>query len=989
MDYDQDDNLTTMAPPSTHRGQFVHHFIPGQRWISEAELQMGLGTIISTDHRTVTVLFPATGEQRVYAKQGAPLTRVRFTEGDETQSQEGWTLTVSSVEEQGGLLTYIGRRDNDGMLTALPEGELNDLIQLNRPGERLFSGQLDANKWFELRYDTLQQQHRLGHSDLHGLTSARTSLLPHQLYIAHEVANRFAPRVLLADEVGLGKTIEAGLILNQQLLSGLAQRLLIVVPESLTHQWLVEMVRRFNLHFSIFDEARCQAIEQSGEQENPFNTAQLALCSLDFLHNHPLRMQQLLQCDWDLLVVDEAHHLEWSPQQPSMEYQLVEQLARQIRGVLLLTATPEQLGKASHFARLRLLDPDRFHDFDGFIAEEAAYEPVANAVEELLNEQPLDERARQVLQLSLGEQDNREMLDALQHAEGDDEKRRARDELIDHLLDRHGTGRVLFRNTRSAVKGFPERRLHAYPLPLPAEYTQTLAMFHASGLQEPQLLLCPELLYQADDAAAQQPWTAIDPRASWLLEKSKQLRNEKVLVITASADSAMDLADYLRIQSGLHASVFHEEMSLIERDRAAAYFADQEYGSPLLICSEIGSEGRNFQFAHHLVLFDLPLNPDLLEQRIGRLDRIGQSETIQIHLPYLEHSGQELMFRWYHEGLGAFEHTCPAGHSVFVRVAEQLISALHHPDHDEAMHSALIEASYQLHQELDGALQQGRDRLLEINSCRPQIAEQLRQRAQQDDADSTLPAYLEKVFDCFGIESEPHSAQSTVIRPSEQLQISGLPGLGEEGMSYTCNRGHALANEDLQFFTWGHPFTSAAMENVLSGEMGNSVITAIKNPRIKPGTLLLECLFVIESSAATSLHANRYLPPTTIRIVVGQSGRDLADRLSHHEINNSREVLEPQTAHKVIRAYEKALREMIARAEEIAREQMPEITGAAHKEAAGLLRCEIDRLEALRQLNPNIRQEEIAFFHQQWRVLDQALDTVSPRLDALRVIVAT
>jgi ATP-dependent helicase HepA len=459
----------------------VHDFIPGQRWISDAELQMGLGTILTTDHRTVTVLFPATGEQRVYAKQSAPLTRVHFTQGDEAQSQEGWSLSVDTVEEQDGLLTYVGRRDDDGMLTVLPEGELNDLIQLNRPTERLFTGQLDADKWFELRYETLQQLNRLGHSDLRGLTGARTSLLPHQLYIAHEVANRFAPRVLLADEVGLGKTIEAGLILQQQLLTERAKRVLIVVPESLTHQWLVEMVRRFNLFFSIFNEVRCQAVEQSEEQENPFNTAQLVLCSLDFLRDNPARMQQALACDWDLLVVDEAHHLEWSPEQPSIEYQMVEQLAQQIPGVLLLTATPEQLGKASHFARLRLLDADRFHDFEAFVAEEAAYEPVANAVEELLNDQPLDEKARQVLMDCIGEEDNRQLLDVLQHPEDTKVREAARDELVAHLLDRHGTGRVLYRNTRAAVQGFPQRQLHAYPLTLPVEYEETLAVFHGSA----------------------------------------------------------------------------------------------------------------------------------------------------------------------------------------------------------------------------------------------------------------------------------------------------------------------------------------------------------------------------------------------------------------------------------------------------------------------------------------------------------------------------
>ena len=91
----------------------------------------------------------------------------------------------------------------------------------------------------------------------------------------------------------------------------------------------------------------------------------------------------------------------------------------------------------------------------------------------------------------------------------------------------------------------------------------------------------------------------------------------------------------MKQKHGIRATLFHEGMSLIERDRAAAWFADPEEGAQVLICSEIGSEGRNFQFAHHLVLFDLPSNPDLLEQRIGRLDRIGQNAVIKIHVPYV------------------------------------------------------------------------------------------------------------------------------------------------------------------------------------------------------------------------------------------------------------------------------------------------------------------------------------------------------------------
>ncbi len=180
---------------------------------------------------------------------------------------------------------------------------------------------IDDNHWFELRRRTIEQQQQLSQSDLIGLGGARIDLLPHQLYIAHEVGKRLAPRVLLADEVGLGKTIEACLILHRQLLTGNATRALIVVPEPLLHQWLVELVRRFNLKFSLFDEERCRAIVESGQSDNPFLAEQLIICSLDLITNSQQRLSQAIDANWDILIVDEAHHLEWHKDEPSIAYQ--------------------------------------------------------------------------------------------------------------------------------------------------------------------------------------------------------------------------------------------------------------------------------------------------------------------------------------------------------------------------------------------------------------------------------------------------------------------------------------------------------------------------------------------------------------------------------------------------------------------------------------------------------------------------------------------
>jgi len=978
----------------------IDDFIPGQRWISTSELQLGLGTILSVEHRTITILFLSTGETRIYAKASAPLSRVRFAPGDRIRTHAGWTLHVDSVSEHEGLLTYHGHRESDNDdVHAVTEGELDNFIQLNGPADRLFTNQIDPDKWFELRYQTLQHSNRLKHSHLYGLCGCRTSLIAHQLYIAHEVANRYAPRVLLADEVGLGKTIEAGMILHQQLLTERAQRVLIVVPETLVHQWLVEMLRRFNLAFSIFDDERWQSMldettdtdsvdeaSESNETINPFHSEQLILCSLDFVTQDPQRFEQMLDGDWDLLVVDEAHHLQWSAIQSSIEYDCIAELAANTKGVLLLTATPEQLGKDSHFARLRLLDPDRFPDYQRFIDEESRFAPIAATIEELLGLKPgqrLSQPSLTILEDTFNEGDNQRLLAVLQQDGAEEHLSQARDELVSHLLDRHGTGRVLFRNTRGAIKGFPGRRLHSYPLELPVAYRE-LVLATDQPLQH---YLSPELAYIHHTGNID--WTRIDPRIGWLLELLKRYRNDKILVICAHANTALDITTALRTQAGIHAAVFHEHLTIIERDRAAAFFADSEFGSQVLVCSEIGSEGRNFQFAHHLVLFDLPLNPDLLEQRIGRLDRIGQQQTIQIHVPYLEGTAQATLFNWYHLGLSSFEQTCPAGQNVFNQVEPTLIKTLTNGIADNIALENLIKQTSTLHESANLALQQGRDRLLEYNSCRPKIATKLKQDALQYDVNENdqLSDYLGNLFDSFGIVSEDHSDFCQIIRAGDHMQISSLPGLTADGMVITYDRDTALTKEDIQFISWEHPLTLAAMDNILSNELGNTSMTTCKYNQARPGMLLLECLYVIEPVGQQSDLSNRHLPSTIMRIVIDQDGRDHEKDLAHEAIQAAGQPLNADTRQKVIRARGEILRDMFNRCDQLAATAAVSKLNDIHQQIGGRLLNEVNRLTALQRVNPNIRRDEIEYFNQQLDNLNLSLEHTQPRLDAARVII--
>ncbi|GKW41274.1 MULTISPECIES: RNA polymerase-associated protein RapA [Pectobacterium] len=963
-------------------------FTLGQRWISDTESELGLGTVVAVDTRMITLLFPASGENRLYSRSDAPITRVMFNPGDTVTSHEGWQLKVDDVREEKGLLVYCGQRLDDETSAELREVFLDSKLTFNKPQDRLFAGQIDRMDRFALRYRARKHQNEQALQQWGGLRGMRASLIPHQLHIAHEVGQRHAPRVLLADEVGLGKTIEAGMIIHQQLLAGRASRVLIVVPETLQHQWLVEMLRRFNLLFSLFDDERYA--EAKLDSSNPFETEQLVICSLGFVQRSAQRFAQLVNADWDLLVVDEAHHLVWSEESPSPEYQAIETLARATPAVLLLTATPEQLGQQSHFARLRLLDPNRFHDYQEFVAEQQQYRPVADAVTLLLAGEKAQTAELNALSDLLGEQDIEPLLKAINSDSDDNQK--ARQELITMLMDRHGTSRVLFRNTRQGVKGFPHRVLHQIRLPLPAQYQTAIkvsGIMNANKALEVRArdMLYPEQIYQqleGDDAT----WWNFDPRVEWLLNYLTANRDEKILVICAQAATALQLEQVLRTREAIRAAVFHEGLSILERDRAAAYFASEEEGAQVLICSEIGSEGRNFQFASHLVMFDLPFNPDLLEQRIGRLDRIGQAKEIQIMVPYLENTAQALLVRWYHEGLDAFEHTCPTGRTIYDAHHAQLIERLTTVGEQQGL-DEFIHVCRQQHDSLKQQLEQGRDRLLEMHSNGGEQAQLLAQAIAEKDNDVNLVTFALNLFDIVGINQEDRSDNLIILTPSDHMLVPDFPGLPQDGCTITFDRDQALSREDAQFISWEHPLIRNGLDLVLSGDTGSCAVSLLKNKALPVGTLLAELVYVVEAQAPKHLQLTRFLPPTPVRLLMDRKGTNLAEQVEFESFNRQLNAVNRHTSSKLVNAVQPDVHAMLQQAEALVETQARQLITEAQEQADLQLRRELERLEALKAVNPNIREDELTALENQREQVLSNLHEANWRLDAIRLVVVS
>ena len=940
-------------------------FRPGQRWFSSAEPELGLGTVLRLSGRQVQIVFTGSGMLRHYAIGSAPLLRAAFRPGDRVQI-DGVGKIIEDFEVDGGLIRY---RCGDHSFV---EGELDAEQPVSQADARLLAGRLDRNDRFELRREMLERRARARAHPAWGVLGARIDLIPHQLRVAEVAAERRIPRLLLADEVGLGKTIEACLITAQLIASGRARRVLILLPESLVNQWFVELLRRFNLAFSIYDEERCESLEMdagdsSRPPRNPFEDEQLVIASVDWLSSHDKRAAQALTAPWDLLLVDEAHHLAWTPEFKSAAYTLVEALAGRTPALLLLTATPEQLGLGGHFARLRLLDPARYSDLNSFVAEQRRYVELSALAERLLASEQLTAGDIETLAPLFPEEGDALAQRLARIAAGD---QATRDGLLADLIDRHGTGRVMIRNRRVAVGGFPQRLAHVQVLPAGDDLSLPGKLSAEFGHDLGDLDDEPEHDYKND------------PRTDWLLAKLDAIAPAKALLLCRTRAQVQALEEALRLRSGLAVARFHEDMNLLQRDRNAAYFADPE-GARLLIASEIGAEGRNFQFAQHLIFWDLPFHPDMLEQRIGRLDRIGQRGEVHLHVAAVSGSPQEVLMRWMHEGLDAFTHVVADGRELLRRFGEELLQVV--GQDVDARDTALVDMirrSRTTHAELAQLIAQGRDRLLELGSRRGTTGNALLATLQEDDAEQSHDDYPLRLLEAFGIHGEPLGPQSWLLDP-EYLTIEGFEELKSGPRSATFDRTTALARDDLLYLRADHPMLLSAQEMLVSGETGNAAF--LVDDSLPPRSAILEAVFVLECIAPARLNVERFLPPSPLTVAI-DSRLQLRPGFAPNERASVRagdRLYDISPMRKVLAALIPPMLES-ARSEGVAQCQLR--TGEALAAADALLGAEILRIEALANVNASVRPEEIQALRDERAQLLAVLPNARPRLDSLRLV---
>ncbi len=681
--------------------------------------------------------------------------------------------TIKALRPDGTLALMNGRTEAPHALWPL---ELEGALL-----ERLALGDLDDVDDFITRMNIL---HLLAIREADGLGAflgGRVRLFPHQLHVAERASATDPVRWLLADEVGLGKTIEASLILNRLVHAGKVNRCLVVAPETLTVQWLGELWRKYHQVFTLLDSERLGDVATDfGEDFNPFELHRRTVISLEMLIARPHLTEQAVRAGIDLLVVDEAQHLRRPAGHPGEAgWRAVSPIAATGRHVLLLSATPLEDDAHGFFRLLQLLRPQEFPEDISFDTRLAEGTPLPACTSSTRRSDIGGLPPRVGLPIELLNPKSAKLRDAVEKA----------------VRSLPAPNVVVQRAKVDKV-----RRALASGAALSA------ALGADEGGLRPQL--------QAMDAA--------DARIEWLLAHAPTWRTarEKTLIFVANRETLEMVRTALSNRAHLASGVFHEELTSARRDTEVARFRELD-GPSLLVSTECGGEGRNFEFCKRLVLFDLPWKPSVVEQRIGRLDRIGR--RIPVDIVYFRPPG----------GIGRDVVRLFEALGLFREPLAGLETQLAHIE--GALEEIALDPNASLSDERFTAL------IAETREARTRIREAAYQQLHRDPYRAEMgPAILARVppeLDELNQEvvvtasiglgftiAHPRGHRVFSIELGNGSRVDGLPGVpGGSGYVGTFDREEAVANEAIDFFSSGHPLVEGIFAHYEESPLGRAV----------------------------------------------------------------------------------------------------------------------------------------------------------------------
>lgn len=775
----------------------------------------------------------------------------------------------------------------------VPESDLRP-PEITDPVERFKNGMIGSLRDYRLQEVTRWYRWLHLYDDLVSLGRVGVDLQPHQVSVVHKVISAEYPhRFLLCDEVGLGKTIEAGMILKELRSRGVAKRVLIIVPPNLIRQWQFEMKTKFNENFSILNTATVRVISDEFEG-NPFTYRNSVLCSSSWIVNEPWT-HQCTTADWDLIIVDEAHHARRRRDgTQTLLYRLIRDLSPTehmgTRGLLFLTATPMQIDTYELYSLVELLDPWLFPSENDFDRHCKAIPGLSRLVERLTRHGfPLHDEAPELTARHVAEWLDLEHHEAYMRLKDPGD----RVSLTEDLKDRHRLSKVLIRNRKTPEVGefmgrnvtrwdvilTPEERAavsavgnyvqHGYQF---AERTNNAAVgfvmvifqkLMASsraaillslrkhrekmlrkrrekiGNQNVYSLVDLEERLEEDDKIEEalladgateddilllnQALNALekvkhDSKANVLVEQLEDIFNvqndEKVIVFTEFRETQEFLQGLLE-DKGWGVNIFHGKLKPEMKDLAVVHF--RVHGGPqVLISTEAGGEGRNFQFCHMLVNYDLPWNPMKIEQRIGRVDRIGQTRVVNIFNFAVKGTIEARILRVLENRIRVFEDIVGGLDPILGEVVERDIRTVMRAS-EEKRKAALEEFERGIEdrkKKAQTAQRHLKDFIMDTKSYRREIVERIKGQSPPIN-DECLEHFIKQLL---------FSVKTNVRRTGDihDLTFSGefydthrrifIDGKKRRAV---FRRARHLDEENVEFLAFGHPIVEAIVEDVL------------------------------------------------------------------------------------------------------------------------------------------------------------------------------
>jgi ATP-dependent helicase HepA len=973
----------------------VAHFRPGMKVLHRAQPGWGVGhvTAVSEDAPRLLAQFPGRGEV-ILSSRDSQLVRFRFAAGNPVLLADGTSARIlrplpgSATDLHRYTVQAPGRKPE-----VRSEADLRATPPRAGPAEQLASGRWGAPEDFELRAETVRLDLERRADALGALFASRVYVKPHQVSVAHHVLSAAQPRFILADEVGLGKTIEAGLVLSALLHAGLVRRCLVVAPSHLTVQWLAELFHKFNLLFTLMDPDRARDARQDlpdpDAPGSPWARHDLVVTSLEWLSRTAKEADEAAEAGWDLVVFDEAHHL-----RGARAYEVASALSRSSWGLLLLTATPLQLDPGEYHALLRLVDPAPPASEDELRARLARQGDLAGEVRALLAGD--SSAARRIAALFPEDP-------ALKSLRGSD--------LLAHLAESYGLSARLLRNRRAIVGGFTPRVLtklavspSAAERQLEQDVRAALADAHGRGRLPGGAVLSallrhlgssPPALAAALASTPDKALRALAPRASALAgdEDTKlrvfrelldaELSGEKVLVFA----EARETIDYLRLQlarpqgkrKGVEALAYAGDLSPAERDKLVARFRDPE-GPRVLLCTELGGEGRNFQHCHVLANYDLAWSPAAIEQRIGRIDRIGQSREVRIFAFRPDGTLAARVVDLMDEAVGVFREPVGGLDYVLESVESELTALGARAADDEKLWERMLASLAERVASARAEVMRAVDPLLDRRSCDLDAVSALARRGAQrlgvSLASGSEPAaalaavadHLERRLEVVTIEAARRVGLAVDVEvdvlPGEasfhvgpELKVDALAGFDlsrDRVVLGSFRRAVAVAHEEHDSFATGHPLVEALFGWVRDGELGRATVY---RARVRGGAgAALDARFLIalpepadlaQGAKVPSRRASRHLDDGLIRVVArldGRGGVQVSDELAA-QLDSARNI-EPVPAPEggPPAPFVAAVEQGLAAAEAEARRRLAKLVADAKQRAAAERDASLARL---------------------------------------------